>query len=174
MNPYLVLGVEPTATPEQIKKAYRQLARDLHPDRNGGDVTKTQRFKDVTAAYETLSDPMKRTAYDNTQRAKTWGVDADLWETIRSAASTVGSAVRDTLQAQEARDLATETVEYASRYSKGKFRVGMAVDEDTFDAISATLNEVQKRAYANEIGRMVESLVYAELTEQLDEEEPEV
>jgi curved DNA-binding protein CbpA len=171
MNPYLVLGVEPTATDEQIKKAYRALARELHPDRNGGDATKTQRFKAVTAAYEILGDPVKRAAHDKAGSKSNPDWNAAMWETIRNAASSVGAAVRESVQAQDARDLATETVEYASRYSKGKFRVGMAIDEDTFDVLGETLNELQKRAFANEIGKMIESLVYAELTETLEEEE---
>lgn len=171
MNPYLVLGLEPTATDEQIKKAYRALARELHPDRNGGDAFKTQRFKQVVEAYEILSDPAKRAAHDaKSQKSPSWD-QAALWETIRKAAGTVGAAVRETMVAQEARDLATETVEYASRYSKGKFRVGMAIDEDMFSALVDTLNDVQKRAFANEIGRMVEGLVYAEMTEVLEEED---
>ena len=60
---YGTLGVARDATPEEIKRAYRKLARELHPDVNPDEVTQ-ERFKEVTAAYEVLSDPEKRQMYD--------------------------------------------------------------------------------------------------------------
>ncbi len=60
---YDVLGVGRDATPEQIKKAYRTLARRLHPDVNP-DAATQERFKEVTQAYDVLSDPKKREMYD--------------------------------------------------------------------------------------------------------------
>ena len=61
---YELLGVPHTATDEQIKSAYRKRARELHPDANGGDPESEARFKEVSLAYEVLSDPDRRARYD--------------------------------------------------------------------------------------------------------------
>ena len=61
---YEVLGVAKTATDDEIKKAYRTLAKKYHPDLNGGDKDCEAKFKEVNEAYEVLSDPQKRARYD--------------------------------------------------------------------------------------------------------------
>lgn len=63
-DPYKVLGVPRTATQEEITRAFRKLAKELHPDLNPNNKTLTERFKKVSAANELLSDPEKRRKYD--------------------------------------------------------------------------------------------------------------
>ena len=61
---YRILGVEKGASEADIKRAYRKLARELHPDVTGDDPRATERFKQCTEAYEVLSDPQRRRSYD--------------------------------------------------------------------------------------------------------------
>lgn len=61
---YAVLGVSKTASEDEIKKAYRKLARQYHPDKNPGNKASEQKFKEVTDAYEVISDAEKRQQYD--------------------------------------------------------------------------------------------------------------
>jgi molecular chaperone DnaJ len=65
---YKVLGVASDAPEKEITKAYRKLARQLHPDRNPGDPTAEERFKEVAAAYDVLGDAAKRAEYDEVRR----------------------------------------------------------------------------------------------------------
>jgi molecular chaperone DnaJ len=61
---YEILGVERTVEIDEIKKSYRRLAVKFHPDKNPGDKTAEEKFKELSEAYEALSDPQKRAAYD--------------------------------------------------------------------------------------------------------------
>jgi molecular chaperone DnaJ len=63
-DPYKILGVDKKASQEDIKKAYRKLARQYHPDTNSGDAQAEERFKEVQAAYDLVGDPEKRKQYD--------------------------------------------------------------------------------------------------------------
>lgn len=61
---YEYLSIERTATQDEIKRAYKKKAMELHPDRHGGDKTKEAEFKKVNEAYATLSDEQKKSHYD--------------------------------------------------------------------------------------------------------------
>src|SRR6266480_1427851 len=61
---YSTLGVPRGASDDDIKKAYRKLAMQYHPDRNNGSREAEERFKEITEAYDVLRDPQKRAAYD--------------------------------------------------------------------------------------------------------------
>ena len=95
---YALLGVTPAASDDEIKRAYRRMARELHPDTTGGDAVAEAQFKEVTRAYEVLRDPERRARYD---RFGPDGVDgpvpgaatssAEAWATSSTPSSAVGS-----------------------------------------------------------------------------------
>src|ERR1700751_6369607 len=61
---YEILGVSKSASPDELKKAYRKLAMKHHPDRNPSDKSAEQKFKEINEAYDILKDDQKRAAYD--------------------------------------------------------------------------------------------------------------
>jgi DnaJ-class molecular chaperone len=103
-DPYSVLGVSPTATQQEIRNAYRKLAKSLHPDLNPGNKQAEQRFKDVAAAYELIGDEKKRKAYEDAKAQR-----AAEEEAMRAR------------QSADARHFYYETQgpEFASGYSQG-------------------------------------------------------
>src|SRR3712207_7175243 len=70
---YAVLGVSPSATADEIKKQYRRLAKQYHPDANANDPKAADRFKEISEAYNVLGDAEKRKQYDEMRRLGAFG-----------------------------------------------------------------------------------------------------
>ncbi len=81
-DPYEILGISRGAAEEEIKQAFRALAKKLHPDANPGDAEAAERFKTVTAAYELLSDPERRAEHDSAgwRRGRAEGAAGHPWD----------------------------------------------------------------------------------------------
>src|SRR5580692_7008676 len=89
---YVVLGVPKTADHETIKKSYRKLAKELHPDKNPGNKKAEDRFKTVNHAFDVLSDAKKRALYDEFgEDGLREGFDADRVRTYKQWASQQGA-----------------------------------------------------------------------------------
>ena len=73
---YASLGVSKEASKEEIKKAYKKLARDNHPDLNPGDIEAEKKFKEISEAYATLSDSNKRQEYNQVRACLLYTSDA--------------------------------------------------------------------------------------------------
>jgi len=85
MDPYKVLGVSRGADEDEIKKAYRQLAKEFHPDRHPGDARAAERFKEISAAYSVLGNRASRSRFDLGE-IDAWGTDRRRSATSESAA----------------------------------------------------------------------------------------
>lgn len=70
MNPYSVLGIQNSAGKDEIRKAYRDLARKFHPDSNAGNKEAEEKFKEINDAYAILSDEKKKEQYDREESMK--------------------------------------------------------------------------------------------------------
>ena len=85
---YTILGVNKTASADEIKKSYRRLARKYHPDMNPGDKQAEAKFKEVSEAYEVLSDADKRQKYD--QFGQYWKQAGQGWPSSSGVGVDVG------------------------------------------------------------------------------------
>ena len=81
---YAILGLGPEASEEEIRRTYRRLALEWHPDRNPGNPRAEERFKEISEAYAVLMDPAKRQAYEGARRAgRSAGFDPSREEVFR-------------------------------------------------------------------------------------------
>src|SRR3954453_16694157 len=111
MDFYIILGVERAADVNDIKRAYKRLARRFHPDINPGDRMAAAQFRQIAEAYETLSDEERRRRYDTTRALAggedhgTFGFDGfDFTISVNgNNASTFGDLFADVLHQREAR-----------------------------------------------------------------------
>ncbi|NES95876.1 MAG: J domain-containing protein [Desertifilum sp. SIO1I2] len=92
-NYYQILGVSRDASLDEIKKVYRRLARQFHPDLNPGDKSAEEKFKEIGEAYDVLSDPSRRAQYD--QFSNYWGKSGFRGRTNTRPAKTWGDSLRD-------------------------------------------------------------------------------
>jgi len=118
---YETLGVSRGATDDEIKRAYKKLARTYHPDLNPGDPEAEARFKEVGAAYETLRDPQRRAAYDR------YGEDGppadpfggglgDIFEAFFGGGSVFGGAVKPGAAPRAARTSKHTSISISKRW----------------------------------------------------------
>src|ERR1700736_752634 len=145
-TPYEVLGVKPDASADDIRKAYRKLAKQFHPDLNPGKPEAEARFKAVSAAYDLVSDPDKRARYDRGEidesgaerpprsyyRAQPEGeMDLGDLEDLFAAFSSAGrgGTGRGTFQARGGDRLFTLTVDFVEAATGGKKRLALAPEE---------------------------------------------
>lgn len=120
---YRILGLDPHATEEEIKRTYRRLALQYHPDRNPGDRTAEERFKEISEAYAVLSDPAKRREYDGFRRAQ------ERQEPFRGRAWSQEELFRDLFSDPRSADLFEDL---AQEFSRLGFRFDDRFFRDTF------------------------------------------
>jgi curved DNA-binding protein CbpA len=109
-DPYEILGVDPTASSEELHDAYRRLVKLHHPDRNGGSAEATRRFQDIQAAYEEIgrlraarpapTQPRPRPASDPSVEARIADLEREVRE-AQAAKAAAEKAARDAVRAQE-------------------------------------------------------------------------
>ena len=115
---YDVLGVGRTASREEIRKAYKKLCLDCHPDRNPGDPQAEDRFKQVNEAYQTLSDPRKRRMYDVSGTTSSNPFVAHTPETVQETIKNIFDVIADYAAQNQAEEEWQPPSQHRTRPSK--------------------------------------------------------
>jgi molecular chaperone DnaJ len=142
---YEVLGVAKGANGDDIRRAYRKMARDHHPDLNQHDGTAEQRFKEINEAYEVLRDPQKRTAYDRFGHAGVRGAAAsqgygdfgdlgDIFETVFGFGARAGGRTRSGSRAARGDD---RRAQVSLEFEEAVFGVTRTLRVDRLEACEA-------------------------------------
>jgi len=138
---YKILGIKKGADEKEIKSAYRRLARKFHPDVNPGDTSSEERFKEISEAYEVLSDPHKRAQYDSF--GDQWRMFSQAGPGARGRTSPTGAPdIEFGFGGADLHDF-FESI-FGGR--PGRSRRGPAVGEDVEFGIDVTLDEVMQGA----------------------------
>jgi DnaJ-class molecular chaperone len=143
-DPYSVLGVRKTATQEEVQKAYRQLAKKLHPDLNPGDKKSEERFKEISAAYDILGDADKRARFDRGEIDAS-GTERPQRDFYREHAGRTGNPYARDTEFSEFADGDDVFSDLFSRRSTVRFRgqdVHYAMQLDFLDALNGARREV--------------------------------
>jgi DnaJ-class molecular chaperone len=144
VDPYSVLGVEKTASQDEVQKAYRQLAKKLHPDLNPDDKKAEERFKEVSAAYDIIGDADKRARFDRGEIDAT-GAERPQREFYRDHAGRSGSPYASEHGFAEFTDGEDVFSELFRRRSTVRLRgqdVHYAMQLDFLDALNGARREV--------------------------------
>lgn len=166
-DPYTILGVKRDAGADEIKAAWRNLAKTAHPDHNMGDPTATERFAEIGRAYETLKDPQKRSRYDQIARmAEAKGQTTE--QTIMQQRQAAREAAE---RARAARANAEKVMEELARANARKAAASAASKQQA--AAGETPEDMVERMFGVKSGRSTQDQAAPEMSAQQTEKQHE-